>query len=285
MSGEPQVIIIDDHPLVGEPLTTALEPPLQEHGFAVLPSVRSVAEVPRIETPGVAICDVRLRAGGPSGAAAVRRLTSLGWHVLLFSGEAQPGQVLDAIAAGALGYIEKSVAPDALIEPVVVAARGGHHLSLELARLLYADLHRRELPQRDELGASDRELLKAFAAGERAERIAGRRGMTDDELRLALARVFAAATRRRELFALTEREIEVAKAFGCGRAHDAADVAALLRMGKHTVNDHLKSLRDKYVKSHPAADGRHPKQQAAARLWAAELGLCAEDGPESGPLQ
>ncbi len=284
MTGKPRVILIDDHPLVGGPLTEALAPRLRARGFAVLPSVRSVAEVPRTDTVGVAICDVRLRAGGPSGAAAVRMLTSLGWRVLLLSGEAQPAEVLDAIAAGARGYIEKSAVPSALIEPVVAAARGGHHLSLELARLLYADLHRRKLPRGEELSTFDREVLKAFAAGERAERIAARRCITAGDLNLTLARVFEAAKRRRELFVLTEREIEVVKAFACGPGRTAKDVADLLGTKENTVNDHLKKIRAKYIDSHPAPGGRHPTQQAAARLWAAELGLCAEADPERGPL-
>jgi DNA-binding NarL/FixJ family response regulator len=276
MTAEPPVVFVDDHRMFGEPLTAMLAPRLRERGFAVRAAVRAADEVPATDVPGVAVCDVRLRAGGPSGAAAVRLLTERGWRALLVSGEAPAGQVLAAIAAGARGYVPKSVDPGDLLAAIVAVAEDGRHLSFELARMLYADLRHRPLPPDAELGHADRALLRAVTAGESPARAAAGRGMSGQELRRALARVFAAETRRWDRYALTDREIEVAKAFGCHHARDAAEAAELLHLAKDTVNDHLKSLRKKYLDTHPDG-GAAPKQQTTAWLWTIELGLCPED--------
>lgn len=273
MTARPWVVFIDDDSLVAGPLTTVLGPRLRERGFAVLDPVRTVDDVPAVPAgaggPGVAVCDVHLRAGGPSGARAVRHLVRHGWRVLLVSGVAEPGQVLDAVAAGARGYLTRAATPDDRFAAILGVAEHGRHLSVELAGLLHAELRR--VPDGG-LGPADREVLKEFAAGEDAARIAAARGMTAGDLDGALDRVFAAVAARRR-HPLTEREIDVIRAFGRGAA-GAAEVARSLGMARHTVNDHLKSIRRKYVEAHADDDPRpNPRPQNAALLWANELGL------------
>jgi DNA-binding NarL/FixJ family response regulator len=139
------LVVIDDHRLVAGPLVTVLTPLLAEHGFAVRPLAATVAAAGVADPAGVAVCDVVLGAG-LSGAAAVTALVERGWRVLLMSGYAPEEQVLDAIAAGAAGYVEKSEDPLGLVAAVRSVAASGLHLSAALAALFYADLRRRPAP-------------------------------------------------------------------------------------------------------------------------------------------
>ncbi|MFN8079281.1 MAG: response regulator [Kineosporiaceae bacterium] len=98
------VAIVDDQPhfyprLIAEQLTAA--------GHHVVHRVERVEDLPP-EPVDVVLCDVRLvRRGGSSGERAVALLVAAGHRVLLTSALAREEEVLDAIAAGAVGYLSK----------------------------------------------------------------------------------------------------------------------------------------------------------------------------------
>ncbi|MEV7803257.1 LuxR C-terminal-related transcriptional regulator [Microbispora sp. NPDC088329] len=277
MGSEPLVILVENLGLVARSLDDMVRPRLLEYGFRVLDPVPGVEKVPPITTRGLAICDVDLRPG-LSGADAVRRLGSQGWSVLLISGQASAAQVLDAIAAGAHGYIDKSSPDEArLIEAIATAADGRKHLSPVLAAMFYEDKQQRRLPHGQELSFSDQEVLRAFVRGEAGGRIAAARGLDADGLQRALTRIFAAAALRRRLHQLTDREIDILRAFGCSPGATAVNVAGRLNIEVNTVNSHLLRIRKKYLATHSVADAAvPPTQQVVAMLWARELGLCTE---------
>jgi DNA-binding NarL/FixJ family response regulator len=267
------VAVIDDHRLVAGPLVTVLTPMLAGYGFAVRPLAVTVAAAGVADPWGVAVCDVILGAG-VSGSAAVTALVERGWRVLLMSGYAPEEQVLDAIAAGAVGYVEKSEDPLGLVAGVRSVADTGLHLSAALAALFYADLRRRPRPPGVELCAADQRLLRSFVQGEPAGRVAASGGLSEAQVRAAAGRIFAAAVARRRQHQLTPRELEVVRLVACEHL-STADVARRLFVSIDTVNTHLRSIRRKYRLVHPAteAQGSLP-QRTAAQLWARELNLC-----------
>ncbi|MGW5158668.1 winged helix-turn-helix transcriptional regulator [Nonomuraea wenchangensis] len=272
-----QVIVVDNHELVAKSLDIAIRPYLVEYGFSVLAPVPGVERVPPIGTSGIAVCDVALEPG-LSGADAVRHLRGQGWTVLLISGEAPPARVLDAIAAGARGYVDKSVPePAVLVEAIVTLADGGWHLSSLLAAMFYEDMDRRPLQHREELSYADREVLKSFTRGETSAQVASARNLTAVALQQVLARIFAAETARRRSNRLTRTELEIVKIIGCHPDISTAQVAERLHIEVNTVNTHLKAIREKYYKTHAMTKESAPRQRVIARLWAAELGLCAGD--------
>ncbi|GAA2639820.1 hypothetical protein GCM10010399_86610 [Dactylosporangium fulvum] len=262
------VVVVDDHRMVGVPLVAALTPALAAHGFRVLPLAVTVAAVGRTTAPGVAVCDVILD-GGVSGAAAVEALAGRGWRVLLMSGAAPEEQVLDAVAAGARGYLVKSDDPGSLVAAILAVAATGRHLSPSLAALLYADLGRRPEPR---LSATDQRVLRSFVQGEDAERAAASCGLTEPEVLAGVERIFRAAVERRRRHQLTPRELEVVRAVACEHL-STAEAARRLFMSIDTANTHLRSIRRKYRLVHPDAPATLP-QRTAAQLWARELNLC-----------
>jgi DNA-binding NarL/FixJ family response regulator len=256
------VVVVDDHRLVAGPLVTVLAPMLAEHGFALRPLVTTVAAAVTGGPPGIAICDVILNSQ-VSGARAVAALVEYGWRVLLISGYAPEEQVLDAIAAGALGYVEKSEDPSGLVAGVRAIEAEGRHLSAALAAMFYADLRRRPLPPGAELTAADQQALREVVQGER---------LTPEQLATTVPRIFAAAVARRHQHQLTPRELDVMRLIGC-EGLSTAEAARRLYVSIDTANTHLRSIRRKYHLVHPEAPGTLP-QRTAAQLWARELNLC-----------
>jgi DNA-binding NarL/FixJ family response regulator len=265
------VVVVDDHRLLAGPLVTVLTPLLAEHGFTVRPLAASVAAAVESGPPGIAVCDV-MPGVGPSGAGAVAALVAHGWRVLLISGYAPEEQALAAVAAGACGYVEKSEDPAGLVAAIRVVDADGRHLSAALAAMLHADVRRRPLPPGAELSAADQRVLRALGQGEPLERAARGCGLTAEQARAAVARVFAAAVARRRQHRLTPRELEVVRLIGCEHLSTAA-AARRLYVSIDTANTHLRSIRRKYHLVHPQAPSSLP-QRTAAQLWARELNLC-----------
>nr|MDT0665896.1 hypothetical protein [Micromonospora sp. DSM 115978] len=78
--------------------------------------------------------------------------------------------------------------------------------------------------------------------------------------------------RRRRLYRPSPREAEVMVLCGCGGLPHK-DAATRMNVKPSVISDYLKSVKAKYLASHPeAAESIAPT--TAALLWARELGLC-----------
>jgi DNA-binding NarL/FixJ family response regulator len=264
------LVFIDDEGLVAGALVTVMTPDLVAHGFTVRPLAAAVAEVGPPTGRGVAVCDVSLRTG-PTGAEAAAALVAGGWRVLLISGRASADAVLDAVAAGARGYVEKVPDDrDALLAAIVDVANHGWHLGPALAEVLYPDLLRSPLPPAAELSTRDQRVLRCFTQGEDLGRATRTCGLSEPEIRASITRVFAAAAARRPTHQLTPRELQVVQAIGRDGLV-TAKVADLLGVSASTVNTHLRAIQEKYQHRHPGEPEVMPR--TAAQFWARELNL------------
>jgi DNA-binding NarL/FixJ family response regulator len=270
---QPTVVFIDDDVMFAGFFVERMAPRLARLGYAVLPLVTAVEQVGQAPHPGsVAVCDVALHAGR-EGDAAVRYLAARYWSVLLVSGQAPDEQVLEAIAAGARGYLVKKDSPETVIEAITAISAGGVHLSEGLADLFYKDLYLRRPPAAPELKPVDREVLAWY--------VQGRVGKPPEAVRLrpadeqaAIDRIFAAAVARRTMFRLTEAERQVVRMVGCFGA-SAEQAASGLYLSRNTVNTHLRRIREKYLACHPHV--KDVPQRVAAQSWAKELNLCHQE--------
>ncbi|WP_157431554.1 LuxR C-terminal-related transcriptional regulator [Actinomadura hibisca] len=267
-----QIVFVDDHLMVVQPLVAWLIPHLAARGHRMLPPAADVTAVgPAGPSGGVAVCDVVLKVG-PSGSDAVRHLRGLGWRVLLLSGHAPAGQVLEAVAEGAHGYVEKSQPSEELAAAIETVAAGRLHLSSALADLFYGGLRASRLPPGRELTSVDRDVLKSFVQGRTEAEAAALHGLTTARMQGFLSRAFAANRARRALLSLSDREREVLVAIGC-RDLDAEAAARALHMSANTLNTHLRNIRAKYRTAFPDLAAGLTQRQTARRL-ALDLNLC-----------
>ncbi|QXJ22644.1 response regulator transcription factor [Actinomadura graeca] len=284
------VAFVDDNAMLRVLLDDRLKPLLP--GATIEPTYPGVRDVPAIDGPGVALCDVQL--GDPlSGGAAVQHLIAKGWRVLLFSTHARRRQVLEAIAAGARGYLESRPDFPAMADAITVVADGRLHMSQALAKRCFAELRHRH-PEDFGLWSGDMAVLRSLMLRPSAEQVAADHRLGAAAVQQSVNRVFAAVRLSVGQTALTPAERRLAKLVGCpDSTSNGAAVAERLNVTQDAHNANLARIRDKYLRSHPellAEDGREVLRDElersgravkitpveAAQRWAEELGLCRE---------
>jgi DNA-binding NarL/FixJ family response regulator len=128
------------------------------------------------DCPDIALIDLDLPPLG--GVEAVASLTErCTCHTIVWSFHPDPETVLDAIRAGADGYLEKTISPAGLVRSLRGLQRGEAPLSRDLATAMIDALHRLEQRRRVHARAAvlsprEREVLSFVAEGARNKQIA-----------------------------------------------------------------------------------------------------------------
>lgn len=124
--------------------------------------------------PDLVVMDLSMPGAG--GLEAVRRLLMREplARVLVYSMHDRPGFAVQALRAGALGYVSKACAPEELLLAVRAVGGGGTHLSPEIAqRLAMKAVHEAGDPA-DALSPREFEIFRLLADGLELDDIARR---------------------------------------------------------------------------------------------------------------
>ena len=134
------IMIVDDHPMWRETLRKVLEAAGAGSVVAEASDGEEAVQLALVAQPDVIIMDMHLRTVG--GAEATRRvlLERPETHVLVLSSSDRKSDVLDAVRAGARGYLLKTVASTELVAAVERAHRGELVFPPELAGLVLGAL-------------------------------------------------------------------------------------------------------------------------------------------------
>lgn len=161
------IAIIEDHPLYRQGLMHTIE------AVAALKLVAAVGSISEIEALGytgvdVVLLDLHLPDG--TGVDAVKRVKARGRSVLVVSASDDSVSVVDAIGAGASGYLPKSCAAHEIVAAVTAVATGGMYVSPVLAAYLLRDNNARA--SGGGLTPRENEILLLLAEGETDAEIA-----------------------------------------------------------------------------------------------------------------
>lgn len=163
------VVLADDHQIwrngvradLGAGFEVVGEAGTAEDTIAVVRGVR----------PDLVVCDLNMPGGGIQVVKACAELTRI---VMLTVSEAER-DLLDAVAAGAIGYLVKSTPPDKLRAALRRAAAGEPVFSPELAALVLGEF--RQLAKAagpvQPLSERERQVLQLVARGHTYREIAG----------------------------------------------------------------------------------------------------------------
>lgn len=188
-----RVAIVEDHPLFRQGLARAVHQPPD---FACAAAVGSLEDLTLdAETADVVVLDLHLQPPGLSGAPAVHHLIDRGLPVLVVSADIAGDAVLDALEAGASGYVTKQAEPEEVLAAIRKVADGGTYISASLAALLLQAT--RDRPRRIELSDREMQILRLLAAGERDQDIARELFITVATVRTHLDRIRDKTGRRR----------------------------------------------------------------------------------------
>jgi two-component system nitrate/nitrite response regulator NarL len=163
-------VVADDHPGIVESVSRLLagtgEFSIVATAVEGLDALEQIAE----HRPDLAVIDAMM--SGLDGIEIVRRAASRsgGTRVLVYSGRREAALVLDALEAGAAGFVFKGGELADLAQAAMVVAAGGTYVEPEIAAALNAPRSKR--PQL--LTRREREALRLLAEGYRNDEVAER---------------------------------------------------------------------------------------------------------------
>ncbi|MDX6267966.1 MAG: hypothetical protein QOD70_2706 [Frankiales bacterium] len=186
------VFLVDDHEIVRRGLRELLE---AEPDFQVVGEasgvVEALARIPAAR-PRVAVLDVRLPDG--NGVALCRDLRDLvpDLACLMLTSFADDEALLNAVLAGAAGYVLKDVRGNALVEGIRTVAAGGSLLDPKGASLV---LERLRAPAKADplvgLSEQERKILMLIGEGLTNREIAGRLFLAEKTVKNYVSNVLA----------------------------------------------------------------------------------------------
>lgn len=183
-----RVMLVDDHSMVRAGLQRLLDQTDDIEVAAVAENAdRAVSLDAEIE-PDVILMDVSMP--GVSGIDATREIVSnrSTAAVVMLTASTDRARVIEALDAGAVGYLVKDSDPEALIEGVRAAANGDAPLDARAGRALLDNRHRNPSPS---LTDREEEVLRLLGTGLANKAIAARLGISDKTVKAHLTRVFA----------------------------------------------------------------------------------------------
>ncbi|HEY3711612.1 MAG TPA: response regulator transcription factor [Amycolatopsis sp.] len=176
--GTISVMVVDDHPIWRDGVARDLA----ENGFdvrATAADAPAAVRIARTVRPSVVLMDLNL--GGTSGVEATREITAAlpETKVLVLSASGEHSDVLEAVKAGASGYLVKSASVTELVDAVHRTAAGDPVFTAGLAGLVLGEYRRMaDAPdggaEPPRLTERETDVLRLVAKGLTARQIAER---------------------------------------------------------------------------------------------------------------
>jgi two-component system nitrate/nitrite response regulator NarL len=163
-----RVLLVDDHTF----FRAGLRNMLGEEGFEVAEAMSGAQalDVVAARAPDVVLMDLHMP--GMSGIEATRRLLELtpNARVVMLTVSADQGEIVDAVLAGACGYLLKDASIEEIVGSLRAAAAGASWASPNVAAVLFERVRARGEREPDDdalatLTVREREILRLLADG------------------------------------------------------------------------------------------------------------------------
>ena len=183
-------MLVDDHKIVLDGLREVLE---RSGEFEVVGQAGDGAEAVRVARqlkPDVIIMDVIMPV--KNGIDACREISEIlpDTKVLVLTASIEDDAVMEAVAAGATGYLQKFHGKDKLLQTVRDVAEGEYRIPAVVMKRVFDGIRHAEQQRKTwELGrltAREQEILTLFAQGLSYSEIAGARGNQPVTIRNAI---------------------------------------------------------------------------------------------------
>lgn len=182
-----KVLVVDDHQLVRHGLAMLLDSADDVTLVGEAGDGAEALEMVDEQEPDIVLMDLSMPV--MDGVEATRQITQS--HpdvtVVVLSSFSERRMVLEAIDAGAAGYLLKDGAMDDILRAVRSAAQGEAPLAPRAAQAILSARPARQLP---ELSAREREVVELVVAGLKNRDIAERMGISEKTVKTHLTHVY-----------------------------------------------------------------------------------------------
>lgn len=168
-----RVLLVDDHAVVRTGFRLLLQSVGEISVVGEAESGEVACQLYAELTPDVVVMDVAMP--GMGGLEALRRIRVRDSHarILALSAHDDPMHARRALREGALGFLSKRSAPEALIDAVTTVAVGRRYIDADLAqKLAVADIEGTAKSPVERLSEREFEVFIRLARGETVQRIA-----------------------------------------------------------------------------------------------------------------
>jgi DNA-binding NarL/FixJ family response regulator len=179
-----KVLIVDDHPLVRVGMATVVN---QQHDMTIAAEADAgprAIELYRQHRPDVVLMDLRLRGESGARVTSALRAEFPAARVLMISNYDGDEDIHQALAAGAMGYLFKSVVEDELVDAIREISAGRRYLP----RGVTARMNENETGIR--LTRREHELLELLGKGLSNRDLGNVLGVAEDTVKTHLKSLF-----------------------------------------------------------------------------------------------
>ena len=183
MAEKLRIMLVDDHYLVRVGLASiiALEPDMTV--CAEASTGEQAIELFRLHRPDVTLMDLRLSGVNGSEATAAILSEFPDARIIVISTYVCDEEIYNALQAGAMAYLVKSVQREELIQAIRKAAGGQRHIPPEVAARLA------ERVGRSQLSARELDVLRLLVGGKRNRAIADELDITEGTVKLHVSSI------------------------------------------------------------------------------------------------
>ena len=191
--GSIRAMVVDDHPIVMNGLRDVLEASGRIEVVGQAGDGEEAVRIARELKPDVVVMDVIMPR--MDGIDACREIMELlpDTRVMMLSAATEEDAAIEAIAAGATGYLHKYSQPKELLQAVLDVAEDRLRIPDKVTRQVFAMLRgqqrRMSAPALDKLTTLERETLRLFVSGKSYAQIAKERGRKTVTIRNTLYRI------------------------------------------------------------------------------------------------
>lgn len=179
-----KVMIVDDHPLVRVGIATVVNQQPDMTIAAEADGGPRTLELYREHRPDVVLMDLRLRGDSGTRLTSAIRAEFPGARVLVISNYDGDEDIHQALAAGAMGYLFKSVVEDELVDAIREINAGRSYLPKGVAARLEENKTRAHLTRREE------EILDLLGKGLGNRELGQVLGISEDTIKTHLKSLF-----------------------------------------------------------------------------------------------
>lgn len=188
-----QILVVDDHPIVRQGIRSLLSNYAEFEIVSEADSGAAALELVRRLAPDITLLDIRMP--GESGLEILRQIQQIqpGAKILMLTSFDDDEYVMEALRAGAQGFVLKSVSDEMLVNAIRAVYQGQHVLSPQVTgQIVQRVISDRPEPVHDEpdFDEDEQQILGLLVAGASNSQIAANLYLSETSVKRKLRHIF-----------------------------------------------------------------------------------------------